>query len=323
MKLMVSGIGGVGGYIASVLCENYQSVTLIARRRRKDALLKNGLILHSDFYGEHVSHPAVTDKPADAGIQDVVFVCVKNYSLPEALAALRPCIGEHTIVVLILNGVDHCRVAREILPGTRFVDSAIYITSAYQEDFSICQKGSFARIFIGGSDAAAVQQVYEILNHEGLTCRIAGNITAELWNKYITNCAYNVITSYYSGTIGHVFSQPKGKEEFYTLLKEAYAVGKKLGIPLDDSLPDAIFHRVCRQKNKQVTSSLARDIMHGRESELETFSGYLVKTARSLGMSIPFSEHCYDVLSRCMNTQKEKELPHGESSSSPCGSPRQ
>ena len=31
MKLMVTGIGGVGGYVASVLCAAYSDVTLIAR----------------------------------------------------------------------------------------------------------------------------------------------------------------------------------------------------------------------------------------------------------------------------------------------------
>ncbi|WP_444317853.1 2-dehydropantoate 2-reductase N-terminal domain-containing protein, partial [Megasphaera sp.] len=31
---MISGFGGVGGYIACVLCANYDDVTLIARRKR-------------------------------------------------------------------------------------------------------------------------------------------------------------------------------------------------------------------------------------------------------------------------------------------------
>ena len=81
MKIMVTGIGGVGGYIASVLCANYDDVTLIARRKRKESLQTKGLVVHSDFFGDHTAHPAVTDDPASAGIQDVIFVCVKNYSL--------------------------------------------------------------------------------------------------------------------------------------------------------------------------------------------------------------------------------------------------
>lgn len=93
MKIMITGIGGVGGYIASVLCANYDDVTLIARRKRKESLQTKGLVVHSDFFGDHTAHPAVTDDPASAGIQDVIFVCVKNYSLEAALTAVLPCKG--------------------------------------------------------------------------------------------------------------------------------------------------------------------------------------------------------------------------------------
>lgn len=60
---MITGIGGVGGYIASVLCANYDDVTLIARRKRKESLQAKGLVVHSDFFGDHTAHPAVTDIP--------------------------------------------------------------------------------------------------------------------------------------------------------------------------------------------------------------------------------------------------------------------
>ena len=63
MKIMVTGIGGIGGYISSILCDQYDDVTLIARRKRKDALQKNGLIVHSDYFGEHTFHPTVIDDP--------------------------------------------------------------------------------------------------------------------------------------------------------------------------------------------------------------------------------------------------------------------
>ena len=59
MNIMVSGIGGIGGYIASVLCAHESDVTLVARRKRRQSLEKNGLILHSLLMGERVFHPAV------------------------------------------------------------------------------------------------------------------------------------------------------------------------------------------------------------------------------------------------------------------------
>ena len=161
MKIMITGIGGVGGYIASVLCANYDDVTLVARRKRKESLQTKGLVVHSDFFGDHVAHPAVTDDPSSAGIQDVIFVCVKNYSLEAVLTAVLPCIGDDTIVVPVLNGFTYHDTATSIMKNGKIVDSAIYITSSYQEDYSIRQEGRFARIYIGSDDAEATKKVYD------------------------------------------------------------------------------------------------------------------------------------------------------------------
>lgn len=301
MKIMITGIGGVGGYIASVLCDNYPTVTLIARKTRKESLQKNGLVLHSDFFGEHVFHPLVTDTPAAAGIQDIIFVCVKNYSLADALEALRPCVDSHTIIVLVLNGVDHLKTAQSIFPTSRFVDTCIYITSAYNDDFSISQYGHFARIYLGSTDEKAAQTAYKVLHHDGLTTLKTNQITKEIWNKYILNCAYNVITAYYECTIGDALNKPKGKQEFRQLVEEAYTVGKALGVPLDDTLVDTIYNRILRQEDKNVYSSLARDVMNSHQSELDTFSGYLVRTAQELHLTIPFSQQCYQAISKRIN----------------------
>lgn len=41
------------------------------------------------------------------------------------------------------------------------------------------------------------------------------------------------------------------------------------------------------------TSSLERDIAAGHQSELDTFSGALIRLARQYGVPVPMSEKCY------------------------------
>lgn len=178
MKIMVTGIGAIGGYVASILTLNYpDQVTVVARRRRKESLLTNGLVLHSAMIGEKVTHPKVTDNPAAEGIQDVIFVCVKNYSLASALEGIKACVGPGTIVVPMLNGVDHTEKAAAILPpGTRFVDTVIYINSAAEKDYSISQLSKFAILFIGAEDKAAAETVFTLLDHEGFKAHRADHI---------------------------------------------------------------------------------------------------------------------------------------------------
>ena len=291
MKIMVTGIGGVGGYIASVLCANYDDVTLVARKKRKESLQTKGLVVHSDFFGDHVAHPAVTDDPSSAGIQDVIFVCVKNYSLEAALTAVLPCIGDDTIVVPVLNGFTYHQTAAALMERGKIVDSAIYITSSYKEDYSIRQEGRFARIYIGSDDAEATKKVYDVLNHPGLTCCIAENITVEIWRKFILNCAYNVLTAYYRTSIGGALSQPQGKEELRALLQQAYDVGEAAGVPLPDDVVDDQYRRILGSNDMDATSSLERDIAASHQSELDTFSGALIRLAHQYGVPVPMSEN--------------------------------
>lgn len=302
MKIMITGIGGVGGYIASILCMHYPQVTLIARGERKNALLRDGLRLYSDLLGTHCFHPAVTDTPAAAGVQDVLFVCVKNPSLAEALQALQPCIGAHTILCCIMNGVSYAQIAAQIFPHVPLVETCIYITSAYEADYAIRQRGKYAHLYLGAATDVPHRQVLQILQHNGLKCTATPAIQQEIWCKYILNCAYNVSTAYFKSDVAYIFSSPRRQNEFRLLLQEAAAVGRGLGIDLPFSIEETIYNRVAAQKDKTVTSSLARDIRQGRASELETFSGYIVKTAAALGIPVPYSRKYYTTLQEYCRT---------------------
>lgn len=297
MKIMVIGIGGVGGYLASVLCAKHeQDVTLVARGARGESLKKDGLVLHSVWIGEHVYHPSVVEQAQDAGVQDVIFICVKNYSFEQVLESVKPIVGPNTIIVPVLNGVEHENDVHKVLPNVTVVSSAIYIVSAYNPDFSIKHMSNFARIFLGSKNEKALDTVYELLNTEGFKCHKTEDVRSEEWKKFILNCAYNVTTAYYEGTIGDVFDKPNGKAEFKALLEESYAVGKALGVNLPEDTVDTINTRVLNQENKNVGSSFARDVLAHRPNELETFSGYVVRTAKALGVAVPVSERIYNEL---------------------------
>ena len=51
-KMMIVGIGGVGGYLAGMTGQKYCNLTLIARGKRGEALREHGVVLHSDYNGE-------------------------------------------------------------------------------------------------------------------------------------------------------------------------------------------------------------------------------------------------------------------------------
>ena len=81
LKYLIAGTGGVGGSIAAFLSLSGKDVTCIARGEHLAAIRGNGLQLHSDLKGEHCLKVAAFTAEEFQGKADVIFVCVKGYSV--------------------------------------------------------------------------------------------------------------------------------------------------------------------------------------------------------------------------------------------------
>ena len=104
MKVCVVGTGAIGGWTAAWMARAGHEVSLVARGAQLEALRRDGLTLVSR--GERSTHalPASGD-PADFGVQDAVFLCLKTYSIAGMLPRLAPLVGPETVVVPAINGL--------------------------------------------------------------------------------------------------------------------------------------------------------------------------------------------------------------------------
>ena len=300
-KIAIVGIGGVGGYLAGMLGKCYSHVTFAARGNRMEALRKDGLILHSDYHGEIVTVPEKICPAEELEPQDFIFLCVKNYSLEEACRSIEHAVTDHTIIVPVMNGVDPGDRVRALLPKGIVVDSLIYIVAFANADYSITQQGKFAKLHIGirnadSSQKQTVNGVCELLSGADIDCETSDDIEKEIWRKYILNCAYNVTTAYYNNTIGQIRSDPVKATEYETLAEEAFHVAWAKHVNVAQKHLDYIIDRFYNDYADDATSSLQRDVCAGKPSELETFSGYIVREAHKLNVPVPVSERMYQGL---------------------------
>ncbi len=300
-KIAVVGIGGVGGYLAGMLIPAFPHVTLVARGARGESITQNGLILHSDYHGERCVRPErVVSNAAQLPPQDYIFLCVKNYSLEQAVEEMKGAVTEDTVIIPVMNGVDAGERTRRLLSKGIVVDSLIYIVSFAGEDYSIYQQGDFADVRIGIMDAnerekRAVSEVAEILSKAGVDYEAADDIEREIWRKYILNCAFNVATAAYDNTIGELRDDANKAEEYKRLVWEAYAVARAKGVHVTEEHAQIIADKFYKYED-DATSSLQRDIRAGKPSEVDVFSGYLVRAAREFGVEVPVSEKMYGML---------------------------
>lgn len=302
-KIAVAGIGGVGGYLAGVLAKVYpDQVTMAARGARLESVRKNGLKVHSDLSGEFCIKPAHVVTMQELEEQDYIFLCVKNYSLEEACAQIAHAVGEQTVVIPVMNGIDPAQRVREQLGRGIVADAVIYIVAFTNACYEVIHQGAFARLRIGIPQAdererAALAEVSELLTGAGVEHLIPEDIELEVWRKYMLNCAYNVATAAYDNTIGELRSDPVKAQEFLDLISEAYEVAAAKGVAVRPEHREEFFERFYQYRD-DATSSLQRDLDAGKPAEIETFSGYLVREAGRLGIPVPVSEKMYEMLKK-------------------------
>lgn len=309
-KIAVVGIGGVGGYLAGMLGRVCSHLTLAARGERREALLKKGLVLHSDYNGEITVNAERVVPANEMGEQDYIFICVKNYSLEEVCEDLKYAVTDDTVIIPVMNGVDPGERIRNLLGKGTVVDSLIYIVAFANEDYFITQQGNFANLRIGihgGNDRQKkkVKEVSEILAGAEIDHKTAEDIQTEIWRKYILNCAYNAETAYYDNTIGQLRQDPAKAAEYEALVREAYQVALAKGVAVKQEHIDAIIHRFYHELAEDATSSLQRDIQQGKRAEVDTFSGYILREAKQRNITVPVTEKMYYGLKKAENTQQK------------------
>lgn len=301
-KIAVIGIGGVGGYVAGMLAKAYPHVTMVARGARGESIRENGLVLHSDYKGEIVAKPERVASVREMGQQDYIFICVKNYSLEDVCENIRDMVTDDTVIIPVMNGVDPGEKIRSLIGRGTVVDSLIYTVAFANADFSISQQDTFTWLCIGIKNAdqgqqEKVAQIAEILKGADIDYKDDGDIEVEIWRKYILNCAFNVMTAFYDNTIGELRRDPVKAQQYETLVWEAASVGRAKGVALTDEHIQEVIHKFRHVHADNATSSLQRDFqICKKQTELETFSGYIVQEAKRLGVSIPLSEEMYQGL---------------------------
>ena len=100
LKYVVLGAGGTGGPIGGYLTRAGKDVTLIARGRHLEAMKSGGLEI--ELGGEHfLASVKACSMEEYKETPDVIFVCVKGYSLDEAADFIKRTADPHTVVIPI------------------------------------------------------------------------------------------------------------------------------------------------------------------------------------------------------------------------------
>jgi 2-dehydropantoate 2-reductase len=292
MRIAVYGCGGVGAYFGGRLAQIGQDVTFIARNESLSAMRSRGLKVGSiagDFTLDRVK---VTNNPADVGNVDYVLCSVKAWQVSAAARAMLPLIGSDTLVVPLQNGVEAPAQLASILDPANVLGGLCAIVAFQASPGHIKHTGANPLIRFGHLDNRPdprVNALSEIFNHcSGVKSSIPENVVVAMWQKFMLITPWSGLGAVSRSPIGVLLEQMETRELLTEAAQEVYHLGRALGIPLpDDSVAKTM--ETLEGITPNSTTSMQRDLVRGKPSELDALIGAVVRLAYEAGIDTPIN----------------------------------
>ena len=294
MTIAILGIGGVGGYLGGklTLSKKDEKIVFISRGKQLKKIQKDGLKL-IDEDNEYIIKPDIaTDNPKELGVFDLVLICIKSYDLNDALKLIKDNISDKTVLLPLLNGVEHDKEVKEVYPNAKVLNGCIYILSNIKDTGVIKKYGGVFNLIYGSDeyDLAQFKWIKELFDRADLRNRLTPDIELETWKKYLLISAYASMTSYYEKPLGFIAKEKI--DELEMVLYEIKSVADKKGVNIEREVIEKILKRVVTLPYESKTS-MQLDYEKGKKTELEALCGYIVKEAKKFDITVPLMEKYY------------------------------
>lgn len=289
-KYLVIGTGGVGGSIAGFLALAGKDVTCIARGKHLEAIRKYGLHLKSDLKGEHYLPVKACTAEEYKDKADVVFVCVKGYSIDSIKDVLEKSARPDTLVIPILNVYGTGPRIGRLVPSVKVLDGCIYIVGFVSGEGEITQMGRIFRLIFGARPEQnipqeALDEIAGVLQSCGIKAEVSDDINRDTFIKWAFISAMACTGAYHDVPMGEVQHDGPVRDTFIGLSRESAEMGHRLGVAYPED-PVAYNLKVIDKLDPHSTASMQKDLAKGHQSEIQGMLFDVIKLGEELGTDL-------------------------------------
>jgi 2-dehydropantoate 2-reductase len=294
MKIAMIGAGAVGGYFGGRLASAGNEVVFLVRGKTLEAL-QSGPLRAKSINGNFEVRVVATDDPAEIEAE-VVLVGVKAWQIAEAADAIGKMANEDSIVIPLQNGMEAPGQLAAVLGAGRVAGGLCRIVAEATGAGEIDHYWAEPSIAFGKlerlQNAERLEQLRDAFTSAGVRCHIPRDISAAMWEKFLFITPWGSLGAVTRSPVGPLRSNAKSRERLLAALQEVTEIARAEGKPLrEEALAKTM--AVLDSLPPETTSSMQRDIMEGRPSELEAQTGAVVRFGEKTGVATPVHDAMY------------------------------
>jgi 2-dehydropantoate 2-reductase len=306
MRILIVGIGALGGVIATRLLAAGVAVHLAVRSAESAARLKAAGLTVTGTGGPASAAPeAVEPLGAYAGAApfDLVVLATKGGDALAAAPALPGLLAADGALLAIQNGFVSQMVADRL--GDPRVVGGLSNLGATMKEPGVYEQRNAGHLLIGelaGGESARVETIAGLLG-PGVEIRVSRNLRGALWSKLLLNCSVTTLGAISGLTMRQFIALPEGRDLFVRTYDEALSAvlaggdrPERMAVePVPPgwngrSLPGAAFETWLEGIlgfYGDAKASMLQDFEYGRPTEIDFINGHIVALGSRLGLPTP------------------------------------
>jgi 2-dehydropantoate 2-reductase len=279
MDIAVVGPGAVGTTVAAYLHAAGHPVLICGRTPRPQIELRpdgaDPIV---------VPGPVCTDSAEIAGPVGVVLVALKATQNDDGGRWLARLCDEHTIVVVLQNGVEQIEQVQPHCPSSTVIPGIVWYGAETQPEGWVRLRTE-ARLVLPTGPAATT--FAELWRGAGGTADCDPDFTTAAWRKLLVNAVAGLMAL--TGRRAGMFRRDDLSGMASRYAAECLAVARAEGAHLGDDVADGSVEML-RQAPTDMGTSMLADREAGRPLEWDIRNGVIIRKARAHGIATPISD---------------------------------
>ena len=289
-NVLICGLGAVGITYANKL-KDVCNLSILANKDRINRYKKNPLTLN----GESLNLNYVT--PESKAEQDLIIISTKTNGLASAISYIKNFVGENTIILSLINGIHSEKEIAKTYGTNKVLHSYFIGHSAVRIDNNVLQDG-VGKIVFGSpypENNNKILNLKEFFESNNIDFEIPEDIIYSLWLKY----TLNIFSNQTSAIMNLTFGDMKHNKYFINFAKniiaEVASIAQKEGVNNTENLETDSLTFLSKMIDSGKTSML-QDILASRETEVDIFSGEIIKLGHFHNVDTPYNKILYEMV---------------------------
>lgn len=279
-NVIICGLGALGLTYANKL-KNVCSLKILANPERIKRYQELGVF----FNNEQMELEYLT--PSDTFKADLIIISTKSTGLDSAIGYIKNFVSENTIIISLINGISSEEKILKAYPYAKVLRSYFIGHSAVRNSNKINQDGVGKIVFEPNND------LEKFFKTNKIDYETTPDIFYSQWLKLGVNIILNEPSAVYQCSVGEL----RKKKEFLplaqNLLNEVQQIALACGIKNLGNYTEEVIKSTDLIADNGKTS-MYQDIIAKRKTEVEIFSGEIIKLGKTYGIKTPYNEYIYN-----------------------------